>query len=57
MRTGSSCQLEPAVAGAWGTACGAVLVLGAAVFFDIFARGASVVLAAERLRLTVVVGC
>ena len=61
MRTGSSSHLEPAavvaVPGAWGTACGTELVLGVAVFFDIFAGGASVVLAAERLRLTVVVGC
>ena len=32
-------------------------MLGAAVFFDSFAGGTSDVLAADRLRLTVVVGC
>ena len=56
IKTGSSCQLEPAVAaGACWVVGGAKLVLGATVYLGFFTGGASTGFAVERLRVAVVV--
>ena len=59
IKTGSSCQLEPAVAaGACWVVGGAKLVLGATVYLGFFTGGASTGFSVERLRVAVVVaGC